>query len=194
MGRAIVALLWCSAILAIAGSDGSAPDPKRVSTNLRCGSHCLYVSLSGLGLWSASFLELENRLGQPSLAGYSLGQLQEFTERNGAHTLAVESDLRRLQRRSRPFTCIALLKENHFVNVYDIDEQYVYVIDPPKDYTLPHDTFRLSWTGKALLISPSPLSANEGWGVAFWASLTAALATVLMTVVTVVVFLMRRSG
>ncbi len=160
-------------VLTAMGIGAGAPEGKlavpRDHSDLRCGAYCLFVSLTGLELWERSFAELETALGQPTVAGYSMAQLEKFAREQGAHTLAIETDLDRLPRRGQPFACIALLEGNHFVNVYDMDKQQVYVIDPPKEYAAPLDTFRLLWTRKALLISKAPLALASDWGAWWWA-------------------------
>lgn len=129
--------------------------------DLRCGSYCLYVSLKAIDFPVASYQEVEDRLGQPSRLGYSLGQLAEVAESYGAYTLGVETQPENLRERDQRFACIAHLEPAHFVNIAKIDKGLVYVIDPPRDYEIPIDTFRGRWSGKALLISPSPLVPEE---------------------------------
>jgi ABC-type bacteriocin/lantibiotic exporter with double-glycine peptidase domain len=129
--------------------------------DLRCGSYCLYVSLKALDFPIASFAELEEKLGQPSAAGYNLGQLDEVARGYGAQTLGVQTNLENLQRRPGRFACIALIDKHHFVNFAKIDEERVFVVDPPQEYTVPLDTLRSRWDGRALLISTDPLMAEE---------------------------------
>jgi ABC-type bacteriocin/lantibiotic exporter with double-glycine peptidase domain len=129
--------------------------------DLRCGSYCLYVSLKALDFPLASLSELESKLGQPSAAGYSMGQLAEAAQSCGAETLGVETNFDNLRRRPGPFACIALVDEHHFVNIAGIDDTYAHIIDPPRDYNLPLDTLRSQWDGKALLIAKEPLLAEE---------------------------------
>ena len=134
--------------------------PKR-APDLRCGSYCLYVSLKALDLPVESFAALEKKLGQPSPAGYNLGQLDEAARSYGAHTLGVQTNAENLRRRPGRFACIALIDKHHFVNLADIDAAQAYVIDPPKEYPVPLDTLRTRWDGTALLISAEPLLAEE---------------------------------
>lgn len=135
--------------------------PATNETDLRCGSYCLYVSLKGLDLPVKGLAEVEGKLGPPLAAGYSLGQLDEVARGYGAHTLAVDTSLENLHRRPGRFACIAHVRGSHFVNVADVNEREILIVDPPRKYTLPLDTFRGMWAGKALLIAPQPLLAEE---------------------------------
>lgn len=149
--HAVLSVLIATSLLQ---ADTSPPD-------LRCGSQCLYVSLKALDFPVGSFAELEAKLGQPSAAGYSMGQLKEVAKSYGAEVLGVETTFDNLRRRPGRFACIALISKNHFVNFADVDDHQTYVIDPPRDYKLPLDTLRTQWDGKALLISPEPILAEE---------------------------------
>ena len=93
--------------------------------------------------------ELESKLGQPSPVGYSMEQLATAARSFGAQTLGVETSLDNLVRRPNRFVCIALLKQGHFVNVYDIAEDRVYFADPPELRQAGLDAFRSIWTGRA---------------------------------------------
>ena len=137
-----------------AAESGKEPD-------LRCGSYCLYVGLKALDLPVQSFDELEAKLGQPSPAGYSLGQLEEAARGYGVHTLGVQTTVENLQRRPGRFVCIAHLNESHFVNIAAIEERVASIIDPPRRSSVPVDTLRSQWDGTALLISGEPLLAEE---------------------------------
>ena len=129
--------------------------------DLKCGSHCLYVSLKALDFPVGSFAELESKLGQPSAAGYSMGQLSEAAKSYGAEILGVKTTFENLRRRPGRFACIALITKNHFVNFAVVDDRETYVVDPPRDYKIPRDTMRTEWDGKALLISREPLLSEE---------------------------------
>lgn len=150
----MIGLLTVCAAAALLQAHGSLPD-------LKCGSQCLYVSLKALDLPVGSFSDLEAKLGQPSVAGYSMGQLDEAAKAFGAQTLGVETTPENLRRRPGRFACIALVDKNHFVNIAEVDEKHAHVIDPPRDYKLPLATLRARWDGKALLVSNEPLLAEE---------------------------------
>lgn len=129
--------------------------------DLKCGSQCLYVSLKALDIPVGSFSELEAKLGQPTAQGYSMGQLADAAESFGAKTLGVETTFDNLRRRPSRFACMALVDNHHFVNLTEVGDTHVHVIDPPRDYTLPLETLRSMWDGKALLISNEALLAEE---------------------------------
>jgi len=163
----------------------------RVESEPRCGSYCLYVALRSLDLPVSSFEEVEDKLGPPTPAGYSLGQLQEVAQHFGAQTLGVQTSFGNLRLRDERFACIAHLDNpSHFVNLADVSEAgMVTVIDPPKSSAIPADTLRLRWKGAALLLSPVPLTPEEDlrkpWSVAvLWmiagVGLVAALGLVLI--------------
>lgn len=144
-------------VLMFAGAPESDQPP-----DLRCGSYSLYISLKALEFPVGSFDEIEEKLGQPTLAGYSLGQLDEVARSYGAHTLGVQTTIENLQRRSGRFACIARFDGTHFVNIAQIGEKTAYIIDAPrKDHTLPLDALRTRWDGKALLISNEPLVPED---------------------------------
>jgi hypothetical protein len=157
MSPLLVALVLC----------GQAPtaEPAPIP-DVRCGSHALYVALKAAGLAHdlSSFEELERTLGPPGAEGYSLGALAAEAERHGAYTAAVSTTLERLTLRkssAEKFACIALLKPNHFVLLYEVDPNYAYFIDYPKEVRLPVDTLNLLWSTKCLLISSRPLRSEE---------------------------------
>ena len=129
--------------------------------DLRCGSYCLYISLKALDLPVKTFEDLEQKLGQPSAAGYSFGELEEVARSYGVQTLGVETNFDNLRRRPGRFACIARIGGNHFVNIVAVDEKRAQIIDPPKQYQLPLETLRTLWKGKALLLSNEPLLSEE---------------------------------
>lgn len=149
----------CCILLAAASVAAAQPAGSKV--DLRCGSYCLYVGLKALDLPVGSYEDLEERLGQPSPAGYSLGQLDEAARAYGAKTLGVKTGLENLRRRPGRFVCIAHLDKNHFVNVAALDESHAFLVDPPGSSTVPAATLRAVWDGTALLISSEPLLAEE---------------------------------
>jgi hypothetical protein len=130
-------------------------------SDVRCGAYCLQVALKAIGYAPEEYGTLEKALGPPGPLGYSLAQLSNEARRRGAETLAVETSLENLRSREEAFACITLLGAKHFVLLFDADEAKVSIVDPPRAYTLPIETFRHSWTGKSLLISRQPLQAEE---------------------------------
>ena len=151
------------------------------ATHLNCGAYCLYTGLLGLELYEGGYDDLERELGPPGALGYSIAQLQEVAERHGAHALAVKSNLAQLPNHRRPFACIALLDNQHFVLAADVTAADVAVVDPPRSYALPRDTFESRWDGRALLLAPEPIEVLTPfpWRTVGWVAtgLLAAVAT-----------------
>jgi len=59
--------------------------------------------------------------------------------------------------RPNRFVCIALLDEGRFANIYNIENNNVYIVDPPRNRVIPEALFLQQWSGKALLISNQPI-------------------------------------
>lgn len=158
MIRGILALFFAASVSA---SGAEATNSESREPDLRCGSYCLYVGLSALDLPVKSFEELEKKLGPPSSAGYSMGELAEAAKVYNAYTLGVETSFENVRRRPGRFACIAHLDGNHFVAFQKIDERQAWIVDPPRSYTIPLETLQTRWDGKALLISAEPLLEEE---------------------------------
>ncbi len=136
--------------------------PARVDpSDLHCGSHSLYIALQAQGLGPPTFAEFARQLGPPGSSGYSMHYLEREASRLGAHTVAVETSLENLQARMERFACITIINDHHFVLLYDVDDKNVLIIDPPKAYPLPIDSFLSIWGHKALLVGPSPFVPEE---------------------------------
>jgi hypothetical protein len=135
-------------------------EPK-AAPSLRCGGHCLYIALDGLGLAPPAYERLEKGLGAPGGKGYSLHQLEQEARSYGTKTTAVETTVENLRARTEPFTCITGVNGDHFVLLYDIDDEYAYLIDYPTKRRVPLSTFEAGWDHKALLISTVPLASEE---------------------------------
>ncbi len=73
----------------------------------------------------------------------------------------MRTNLENLRARDETFACIALMEPQHFVVLYDVQDGEAHIVDPPRSYALPIDTFQQSWTGNALLIGPSPFATEE---------------------------------
>jgi hypothetical protein len=127
----------------------------------RCGSDCLYLAVKALGNTAITYDTLVQSLGSPSPTGYSMARLADGARSFGLFTQAVETNTANLRKRKENFTCIALLKYPHFVLVYKIDDDYVYLINSRKQITIPVTTFEAMWSQKALLISNEPLRQEE---------------------------------
>jgi ABC-type bacteriocin/lantibiotic exporter with double-glycine peptidase domain len=148
-----------------------------------CGSKCLFVALRGLDLGPESAEELEERLGPPSPQGYNFAELADAARGYGAQTLGVLTSFENLQRRPRPFVCIAHVDNSHFVLITDVAKGVATVVDPPRKYEIPVDTLRNRWKGTALLLSRSPLIPEEDLAAASrWPWLVGSLAIVSLIV------------
>ncbi|MGC1273887.1 MAG: cysteine peptidase family C39 domain-containing protein [Planctomycetaceae bacterium] len=154
--------------------------PAKETPDLRCGGYCLYVGLKALDYPVGSYDEIEQKLGQPSATeGYSLAQLQNVAKDYGAHTLGVSTTPERLSWRAGRFVCIAHIDGNHFINIAEVGENTARLVDPPREYTLPLDTLRTRWDGKALLLAREPLLAEEDLSGPFpWRWIVAGLVVV----------------
>lgn len=132
--------------------------------DLKCGSYCLFVALNSLNVPVGNFETLEKTLGQPTNMGYSIYQLCDATTKLNTFSLAVETNLPQLESRKGKFACIALLeKTGHYVCIYDIDDQNVFIVDPPEKRVIPRDTFLKLWNGKAILLSDKPIELQSSY-------------------------------
>ena len=145
------------------------PQNSELQEDVRCGSYCLAVALKSLGS-KQKLDELEQRLGEPSLSGYSLLQLANASKDLGFKIALIQTDLDQLIYRKKTlgerFTCITLVKDDHFVLLYDTKESDVLICDPPFFKKSEVDVFKKTWSGKALLISSLPLATEEEIGQA----------------------------
>lgn len=181
--------MGCHAFIAVAALlSGQQSEHQRPAYDMRCGSYCLYVALKAFEYPVESFDNLESKLGQPSAAGYSLGQLQQAAQSFGARTLAVETSIENLKRRPGRFACLTLIDQAHFVLLADLKDDKAWIVDPPNAHWIPLDTFRSRWSRKALLISNRPLVAEEDLPGPFpWKLAIACVCLVVLIVTTVAV-------
>ena len=128
---------------------------------LRCGSNCLYTALLLFEKAPADFESLESSIGMPAEDGYSLAQLQDGAQHAGLNTLCVSTSFDNLHARRESFACIAHINGNHFVLLTGIDSGRVFIVDPPREYSLPESTLRTQWDGAALLLSTAGLESEE---------------------------------
>lgn len=144
-------------LLTSAGRAAEQPDG-----DLRCGIDTLYVGLRALDVEVVNGPdEIEQKLGSMTADGYSLAQLADVAESYGLHTLGVQTTPDNLSRRPGRFVCIAHVHGAHFVNIANVEDGVVSIVDPPREYRVAVDAFRHQWPGTALLISHSPLLAEE---------------------------------
>jgi hypothetical protein len=137
------------------------PDGK---PDLNCGAYCLYAALRALETPVGDYKTFEKRLGQPTRSGYSLQQLADGADIYGVSSLGVTTTLANLARRKGKFACIALINDNHYVCIYDIDATHVYIVDPPKSYASSKEAFEALWKGKALLFATYPIAPEVADG------------------------------
>jgi ABC-type bacteriocin/lantibiotic exporter with double-glycine peptidase domain len=131
------------------------------TADVRCGAYCLMTALLTLDQAPVSLDELLETLGPPTTSGYSIHQLQLAAERYGAFCAAVRTTPANLRQRNKPLVCIALLNNQHFAILADVNQTSVTVVDPPRSYEVPLETMLTQWDGTALLISDRPLEAEE---------------------------------
>lgn len=164
--RQVTVMVMPSLFLAIAAASQAIGPGAQAVPDVRCGSYCLYIALKAAGLDPrlSSFADLEKSLGPPGSGGYPLAALADEAAQRGGHPLAVETSVDSLRLRKEwgeKFACIALLEQGHFVLLYDVDDQYAYIVDYPKDFRVPIGTLEGAWTGKCLLIGATPLRSEE---------------------------------
>lgn len=129
--------------------------------NVYCGSYSLFTALKALGAAPATFDELDEALGKPTAAGYSMAQLEAAARRQGLQTLAVETSLDNLRWRDERFACLTIINEHHFVLLYKLTDRTAYVCDPPRVYDVPRELFESAWSRQALLIGPTAFVSEE---------------------------------
>lgn len=132
-----------------------------VDSDPLCGAYCLYVALGSLDAAVPPFDEFQEALGEPGASGFSLGELAEYAEGLGLHTLGVLTNCENLERRPGRFACIAHLARGHFVLLTDVRAGAVTMIDPPRTSSVAPEILQTQWDGTALLISAQPLLAEE---------------------------------
>lgn len=151
--------LLVSVILAVQADER--PQGRIASRDPFCGVYCVYIALGTLGRTPADYEAFEKSFGAFSTHGYSMDTLETQAKKHDVQTLGVETSIANLKKRQEAFACIALINPYHYINVYDIDDEYVYVIDYPKSYKLPLATFSKIWSGKALLLSQETLAPES---------------------------------
>jgi ABC-type bacteriocin/lantibiotic exporter with double-glycine peptidase domain len=155
-------------VLVLAAAPGNGNSPQAPDADLRCGGLCLYVALNALDHRVPGYAELEAKLGPPTPQGYSMERLAEVARQYGVYALGVETTLDALRDRPGRFACIAYLDQGHFVNIYDIEGNQVYLIDPPGHRAASTDAFRTVWKGRALLIANEPISVDVARRRRWW--------------------------
>ena len=180
-------VMACMLVLA-----GSQPPDAGRHGELRCGAYCLYAALGSLGVEVGGVREIETRMGQPTPIGYSMEQLAQAASSFGVFTLGVETSLDELERRQRPFACIASVGGDHYVCVYDVSKTDVFVVDPPQDRVIARGAFEALWHGRALLLSDHPLSPLPSRRWATWVLLVIGVGAACATITLILLRRRRR--
>lgn len=145
-----------AASILLAGQGPASP----AQSDARCGGFCLYVAMKTLDVAPSSYPELEKMLGRCDSQGYSMAKLEETARGAGLATIAVDTTLANLAAREERFVSIGLLNNRHYVIFVPLEGR-VQVVDPPKSFELPIDSFHHLWTGKALLLGRTPFQSEE---------------------------------
>ncbi|WP_127138994.1 peptidase domain-containing ABC transporter [Flagellimonas oceanensis] len=128
-----------------------------------CGPTCLRMVAKHHGKsYSVDYLRKKSNITRE---GVSIGDIAEAAESIGYHTLAVSLDFKTVVEEV-PLPCIAHWRQRHFIVVYAIKKDIVYVADPAHgliEYS--RDEFLQGWIGKntneisegfLLLLEPTP--------------------------------------
>ena len=126
-----------------------------------CGPYSLYVAAGALQVDVGSFEEFYKTCGNPDARGFSLGQLEAISKRLGLKTYGVKTSADVLAQRTGRFGCIAWIRGNHFVLINAVENGQVSIIDPPRSYQVPVETFATQWDGTSLLISQDAILTDE---------------------------------
>lgn len=129
-----------------------------------CGATCLRILAKHYGR-SISLSKLRS-LSETTREGASLKNIADAAEKIGFRTMGVRMDYKKLTS-DAPLPCIVHWNQEHFVIVYKIKNDIVYVADPAHGLiTYPKNDFIKHWIGEsanedteqgiALLIEPTP--------------------------------------
>lgn len=111
-----------------------------------CGPTCLRMIAKHYG--RSVSIEKLRRLAENTKSGSSIGGLSDAAEKIGFRTLAVKIDLHNLIENA-PLPCIAFWNERHFVVIYKIKRNKIYIADPAHGLlTYSKREFLDNWIGK----------------------------------------------
>jgi len=130
-------------------------------SDIYCGSRCLYIGLKALEASPKSYNQLQDRIGDPGLGGYSMLQLERVAQGHGLYARSVHTTLENLVARREGLVCLTLSPENHYVVLSNIGKETVTLLDPPRVVEVPTDTFVAKWTRNCLLLSHTQLEEEE---------------------------------
>ncbi len=128
-----------------------------------CGATCLRMVARFHGRYYS--LEQLRELTQTGKQGISLLGISNAAEEIGFQSMAVKASMDRLIQ-ELPLPCIAYWQQEHFVVVYRISKQYIYIADPAMGLRrLTYPEFMANWVsdeedgealGVLLLLEPTP--------------------------------------
>ena len=159
----VLTAVACAAQFVLGVPPAGAADPP--GAGRRCGEFCLRVALPGLDFPTGAADAALESLGVAPAAGHALADLTAAVEAAGGHARAVRTTASNLQTRrdaGERFACVAHLDGDHYALLAEFaDDGRTRVLDPPRAYWLPPETLAGRWDGTALLVSRSPLRAEE---------------------------------
>ncbi len=120
---------------------------------MECGTTCLAIILKYYGYFDVrNFLSSQ---AQVSGDGIDLYTISEFAERFGFDTDGFQMGFEHLQDVTLP--AIAHYEGNHFVVVYKVTKDKVWISDPATGkYALTKEEFMAKWNGVLLVLEPGP--------------------------------------
>lgn len=134
----------------------------RQHDSMQCGAACLAMICHYYG--KSLSLEDAEKFCSASNRGVSLLGISEGAQELGFHTRAARFTIRQITQIGMP--CILYWNQNHFVILYKVKRNKLYIADPGKGLvTYDIDTFREKWAssvkngfdrGIALIIEPTP--------------------------------------
>ncbi|MEM1433624.1 MAG: peptidase domain-containing ABC transporter [Pseudomonadota bacterium] len=134
-----------------------------------CGAACLTMICRHHGL-SLTLGRVRELVGV-GIDGSSLDNIAHAAESLGFTTRGVQASLSALKSFELPF--IAHWEGYHFVVVYGLSDEHVWVADPgPGFRKLTVEEFERGWTGSCLLLTPADIKAATGSGRSPWLRFT----------------------
>lgn len=131
--------------------------------NPHCGPQCLYTAMTAIDVNVGEYADFLQTFGLIEARGTSLIPLADMAEQHGLQTLLVKTTLDNLRTRGQNarFACVAHLDGNHFVLIGDVQENRVWIVDPPAETEVASAALLARWKGHALLLAKEPLVREE---------------------------------
>ncbi len=134
-----------------------------------CGPTCIKIVARHFG--KTLHVQTLRDLSETTREGSSLLGISEAAEKIGFHTIGVKINLQKLE--EAPLPCIVHWNKEHFVVVYKIKKNEIYVSDPAHgllkyskekfiQYWIGHNADETTEEGVALLIEPTPKFYDDG--------------------------------